>query len=168
MRSEELRRRTEEITTTTHKVLGKPISETVVKVEKLEYVNVEEEGLKEGVKKAMEMIRFSEEEKPFVETFASTIYADVIKTLDEKSGDITYAMQKAGYRVEINEPASGAGIFLKDKGIKWKRLLEVVKLAFVGPQGEQNPVFKQMLEDLVKQRMGIVEERKEPPKDETF
>ena len=168
--TEKIRKRSVEITTTRNVLLGKEISVKKVTVEKLEYVDLEDEGLKEKVKKILkETPSIPAGLQNHAETFISEIYADAKDFWNPVNiGDMEGIQLKSGYRVETDDSQSEIGKSLKERNIKPKTLLRLCNNVFSSPEGENNKDFQQFLQRRISIHMGLEEKREDLPKDESF
>jgi len=168
--TEIIRKRSVEITTTSNVLLGKEISVKKVTLEKLEYVDLEDGGFKEKVKKVLkESPSIPVDLQNHAETFISEIYADAKDFWNSANiGEMEGIQLKSGYRVETDEPQSEIRKRLKERSIKPKTLLRLCNNIFSSPEGENNKDFQQFLQRRIDLRMGIKEKREEPPHDESF
>ncbi len=168
--SERQKIRTVETTTTTNKILGQPLSEKVVRVEKLEYIDLEDLGFKKKAKKTVrETPSIPKDLRNHAESFISRIYADAKEFWNPSAvGDIDGVQIRAGYQIDTDEPQYAVGVTLRDRDIKPETLLRLCNNVFSSSEGLGNKEFQEFLKGWINIRMGIREKKDEPPKDENF
>jgi len=167
VRSEALRRRFEETETRTRKIFGITVSEKVVKKEKVEYLDLEDEGLKAKTKRNVkETPSVPSKLRKHAESLISQVYADAKDNWNPFS--VAETQTNASYSLETDESQNQIGITLRDRGVEPTTILRLCNSVFTSPEGINNKDFQDFLMMWVKTRMGIKEQQEESPEDKNF
>ena len=127
------------------------------KVEELVYVDTDESfDLKRRVKKAVEQVpSIPSNVRSHAESVVSEVYGDLCVLWNPNEiGDVLSVMQRAGYRMDMDESIREAGITL-GKTVKPEVVKRLANNSFATPEGRQNKDFQDFMFYIIKLRMGI-------------